>query len=126
MNIVNQVKQLAFKHFVANMESGPDHGGTFRTLTSFVADGESKPLLIVGTTHKKVEDGSCIAILNPDKGLLDSVIAGCSYGNVLKKIVAKRCDLMLYLWIEVYQNNRIVVGDRYKARHFQPAKFSVR
>ena len=87
---------------------------------------EVKPLLLIGNAHSKIEDGHCIAVLNPDMELVDSLVAGCGYErSTLKWEVAKRCDVALDVWIDAYKTDGVFVGTRYRSRNPQPAKFAV-
>ncbi|MBX3678040.1 MAG: hypothetical protein KF853_13565 [Rhodocyclaceae bacterium] len=128
MDTIEQVKQVAFSHFrgVLNMSCVQD--GCFKALVAVEVGDTVKPLLLVGNAHNEEEDGHCIAVLNPDKALVDTISAGCAYGaRTLKEIVAKRCDVALDLWIENYMpaDRAVTVSMRYKTHHFQPAKFAV-
>lgn len=125
MDIIEQVKQMAVGYLKGVMTIGPDDDATFRMLITATVGGEVKPLLLLGNGHRKFDDGHCIAILNPDAELVDSLGAGCGYsGFNLKEIVAKRCDVMLDVW--VVGETRTTIGSRYKAHNFRPAKFVVR
>lgn len=129
MSIVDQVKQAAISYFLGILYSSADHCAPFRAMVSMNVDGTVKPLLLVGTAHGKVEDGHCLALLNPDESLANRIVAGCGYnGRVLKEIVAKRCDVALDIWIDAYKpaERAVTVMTRYKAQHFQPARFVVR
>ncbi|MGE0086574.1 MAG: hypothetical protein AB7S75_19375 [Desulfococcaceae bacterium] len=83
--------------------------------------------LIVGNAHREVEDGHCIAIINPDESLLTQVVAGCAYtGDTLKNIVKGKCDLMIEIWIDVYKKDGVSEISRYQSRNMEPAKFTVK
>ena len=128
MNIVEQVKQTAVSSFHNILRASAHHNGRFRMVLTTRAGDTDKPLLIVGNAHGVVEDGHCIAILNPDKELADLIRPGCAYGvGGLKEIVSKRCDLALDLWIDAYKGpeHAVSVIARYKSRKPQPAKFVV-
>lgn len=124
MDLVQQLETIAYKHFALNSENGPDDGGTFRTLTSFVVDGEEKPLLIVGQTSKKIEHGSCVIVLNPDPITVKHVKAGC-HSLPSEKVLAERCDVLLRLWIRLNQP-RIEIKQYYKTRNPQPGRIAAR
>ena len=104
-----------------------DQQGTFRIVVTVDIRGEGVPLLVLGNTHSAAEDGHCIAILNPDRVLLEKVQAGCAYStDGLKKIVQGKCDLMVDLWIDAYKENSISEISSYVSRDPKPAKFTVR
>jgi hypothetical protein len=97
-----------------------------RIIACVPVDGEPKPLLIVGTAHGKVADGSCIAILNPDQDLVDKL--GGSWGAhpvIFRETVAKKCDLAISLWIDAYKVDGVGKGIIYIAQQPKPAKFLV-
>lgn len=128
MGIVEEIKQAAVSSFRNILRASADHNGRFRMVMTTRAGGADKPLLIVGNAHGVVEDGHCIAILNPDKELVDLIKPGCAYGKQgLKEIVSKRCDLALDLWIDSYKEpeHAVSVISRYRARQPSPAKFAV-
>lgn len=126
MDIVEQIKQTAVNHFLGVLNSSADHNAPFRSLVTTKVGDSIKPLLLIGTAHSKVEDGHCMAFLNPDESLVNELTAGCGYGRMhLKEIVAKRCDLMLDVWIDAYREDGVTITSQYKARNAQPAKFAV-
>lgn len=128
MNIAEQVKQTAASSFDNILRASAHHNGRFRMVLTTRAGDTDKPLLIVGNAHGVVEDGHCIAVLNPDQALVDQIRPGCAYGvGGLKEIVSKRCDLALDLWIDAYKEpeHAVSVIARYRARNPQPAKFIV-
>lgn len=67
MDIVEQVKKTAVSSFHNILRASADHNGRFRMVMTTRTGGAEKPLLIVGNAHGIVEDGHCIAVLNPDK-----------------------------------------------------------
>lgn len=126
MDVVEIVKQAAVSFFRSILPFSAAHNGTFKALLSVRVGEEVKPLLLLGNAHSKIEDGHCIAVLNPDTDIVDSLIAGCAYsGGALKWNVAKRCDVALDVWIDVYKEDGVIVGARYRSRNPQQAKFAV-
>lgn len=125
MNNVEQVKQVAVNTWGAALKVSPTNG-TFRTFVTFKTAEGDKPLMLLGITHGKFEDGHCYAVLNPDPDLCDELVAGCSYDSFgLKERVAKRCDLALDVWIDAYKDNQSSLTTKYVSRSIQPAKFVV-
>lgn len=124
MDIQAKIQQAAVQFFLGILHSSAGDQASFKALITVEIDGEHKPLFICGTAHSRVEDGSCIAILNPDPELV-GIIHGGYLPDHLKEVVAKRCDYALSLWIEAYKNNRVVVGARYRNRTPSPAKFCI-
>ena len=127
MDTAKRIEQLVVSNFTAAMRASPGEDGKYRTLLMFKVGDSMKPLLLVGTTHGIHEDGSSIAILNPDEDLLDKVHAGVGYTEfILKEIVAKRCDLMLWVFLKSYRENPVDCVVTYQSRAIKPAKFVVR
>lgn len=123
----DKVKNIAEAIFKSMLLVSADHQGTFRLLITAKLDNDvEKPLLILGVAHSAVEDGHCIAILNPDEDLQDKVIAGCAYGNSLKTIVQGKCDLMLNIWIDAYKKDGVCIIDSYQANIPKPSKFNIK
>jgi hypothetical protein len=125
-SLVERIKAIAVAHFLAVLYASADHQAPFKLLITIQVDGEPKPLLIVGTAHGKVEDGSCIAVLNPDQDLIDKL--GGSWGAhpfIFKEAVAGKCDLAISLWIDAYKVNGVDKGIIYVAKQPKPTKFVV-
>lgn len=126
MDVVKQVKEAAVGVFRGILHASADQDGPFRATITLQIDGEEKPLLLVGSAHRKIGDGACVAVLNPDRGLAEDLSAGSGYpAGVLKEIVTGRCDVAIGLWIEDYKARDVRLGARYRAREFKPAKFAV-
>jgi hypothetical protein len=125
-NLVERIKAIAVAHFLAVLYASADHQAPFKILITTQVGGTRKPLLIVGTAHGKVEDGSCIAVLNPDQELIDKL--GGSWGAhpfIFKEAVAQKCDIAISLWIDAYKVNGVDKGIIYVAKQPKPAKFVV-
>ena len=122
--------QLAYSVFEPIMRASPERShGVFKLMMTFDVDGESKPLLVLGNAHSNIEDGQCIVVLNPNKGLTDELHGGCAYTDfVFKEIVARKCDEALYLWFDTYKlkDDQISVMSHYRSREPKPPKFEVR
>jgi len=126
MNIKAKVQQAAQQFFLAILPASAGDQAPFKALITIEVDGEHKPLLLVGTAHSRVEDGSCIAILNPDPELIGLLNGGWGSNSlILKEAIAKRCDFALSLWIDAYKNNRVSVVTKYENQSPAPAKFKV-
>ncbi len=94
--MLEKVQQIAVDHFLAFLKVCADSNATFRQILTVDMDGVALHLLLVGEAHGNVEDGYCIAILNPDENLMSEVKTGLSYltPDLLAK-VENRCDAML-------------------------------
>jgi hypothetical protein len=128
MDIAKKIQEVAVKTFLAIMPASADDDGAFRMLMTVKVDDEMKPLLLIGNAHGRVEDGHCLAVLNPDPDLCTRLVAGCAYTHgILREIVSTHCDLALFLWIDAYQKVKPVkVFTKYQAEAAMPAKFEVR
>lgn len=125
--VINEIKEIAVNVFNTLLRVSADHGGTFRLLLTVQIGDETKPLLILGNAHRKIEDGHCIAILNPDNEAIDQVIAGCAYmGSSLKDIVQGKCDAMVELWIDAYKKDGVGEISKYLSRSPKPSKFTIK
>jgi hypothetical protein len=96
----------------------------FRITVDVDVDGSIKTLLVVGNAHPSFEDGSLIAVLNPDESLLSRIMPGCAYSRSLKEIVRGKCDVMLYMWVDAFRKDKVHYTDEYIARKPSPAKFT--
>jgi hypothetical protein len=126
MDIKAHIQQVAVRFFLGILHSSAQDQAPFMALITVEIDGEHKPLLLVGTAHSRVEDGSCIAVLNPDFELVGKLTGG--YGAnpaIFRETLAKRCDLAIALWIDAYKKDGVGVACTYKNQTPAPAKFSV-
>ncbi len=122
-----RIKEVAIQLFKSVLLISTSHQGTFRLIVSVSIDNATKPLLLVGNAHSEVEDGHCIAILNPEESLMGEVVAGCTYmGNTLKNIVRGKCDAMVDLWIDAYKKDGVIVISSYTSREPKSARFKVK
>jgi hypothetical protein len=126
MNIIKQITQVAASAVRNALSVGPDHDGFFRTQMMIKVGRETKPLLLVGNTHRRVGDGHCIAVLNPDTALADEIRPGVGYGrHLLREKVGRRCDVALDIWVAADVRSKPTVSCQYEARKPQPSKFCV-
>jgi hypothetical protein len=125
-SLAERVMLYAIRHFINILGMCADHQAPFRTLVTIEVDGEHKPLLLVGTAHGAVEDGSVIAVLNPDQELVDKLSGawGCN-SAIFREAVAQKCDLALNIWVDAYKQDGVCVMTKYIARQAMPAKFRV-
>ena len=85
----DRIEELATQLFKSVLQVSTTHQGTFRLVVSVLIDNDTKPLLLIGNAHSEVEDGHCIAILNP----VESVMGGSSCGLCLyRKHTQKYCS----------------------------------
>ena len=122
-----KIKEVSIHLFNSVLTISANQHGTFRLLVTIQIDDQSKPLFIVGNAHSEIEDGHCIAVLNPEKSLMNEVIAGCAYtGSSLKGIVQGKCDAMVELWIDAYKTDGVGEISSYTSRAPQNARFEVK
>lgn len=130
MKNFDDLEVYASQIFFHTLQSaGSNEDSPFRMLADVNIDGTVKPVLLLGNVHPHPEfrDGHCIAILNPDKTLLKRINPGVGISTpILKEIVERKCDLMLYLYIEAYCNRRVSRAGTYQARTPSLAKYSAR
>lgn len=122
----DNLTQVAEAVFRTLLPLSAQEDGIFRLLMTVNVDGSPKPLLVVGNAHPRIEDGDCIAVLNPDPGILDEVAGGVFYGGGIKEVVQGRCDAMVHLWIEAYGGKETSVLYHYTSRTPAPARFRVK
>lgn len=124
------IKETATAIFRTLLRYSKENQGIFRVLLTSKHD--EKPFLIVGNAHSGVEDGHCIAILNPTPELAEEVRGGVAYQSHIKKIVNKKCDLMLDMWIDDYTENgvstkfKVTILNKYRSKNMQSAHFQVK
>lgn len=122
----DKVEKVVSSLYLSALESSAEKDAMFRTLMDVDLDGSTKPLLVVGITHPWYGDGSCIAVLNPDKSLISKIKPGCGYcGFIWKEIVQGKCDLMLSLWINTNVGFSAQRGTQYENRRPSPARISL-
>lgn len=91
--IAQHLRQLAARQFWSVLPGSPHAHGRFKAVVTTDVEGETKPLLLVGSAHRNFDDGYCIAVLNPEHALIDEIPPGCAYtDSLLREQVRKRCD----------------------------------
>ena len=125
MNESAQVEKVAVDLWNNVLSVSPEDNGPFKMLVSMKTGDSTKPLLLVGNVHGRIQDGYCIAVLNPDKSLCDELVPGGYSHKLLTEIVARRCDLMVNVWIDACKDRPVSSVRKYTARKCMPAKFVV-
>ncbi len=123
MDINKSLIEIAEKTILKALSTEDEKG--IHKVINIELDGKIKPLFLVGYVSQEIEDGSCIAILNPDKDLISRIESNVGYsGAILKKIIAQKCDCMVQIWLDAYKkgNDRIAVLSKYKSRSFSNPK----
>jgi hypothetical protein len=120
-SLVERVKFIAVKHFIAVLGSSADHQAPFKSLITIDIEGKHMRLLLTGTAHGVVEDGSIIAVLNPDQELVDKLSGGWGCNSaIFREAVAKKCDLALNIWVDAYKPNGVCLITQYVSREPRP------
>lgn len=119
-----KIEKITLGVFSALIKDSNTGDGTFRITVMANIDGSPKPLLILGSTHARYEDGYCIAILNPDKSIVERLNPAVVYCDI-KEICAGRCDMMAEMFISLYQQEPVEFTDKYKARYPKEAKYDL-
>ena len=125
MSASAQVEKIAVNLWNNALSVSPDDNGPFKMLVSMKTGDSTKPLLLIGNVHGRIQDGYCIAVLNPDKSLCDELVPSAYGHKLLTEIVAKRCDLMVNIWIDAYKDKPVSSVRRYTTQKAQPSKFAV-
>lgn len=124
-----QIIQFAQPYHALLLSLSPENDGLFKAIATVHDAGTDKPLLLVGNAHSQVQDGECIAILNPSKDLMKEVKPGVAYTpGVLKEIVAGRCEQMFHLWFDHYKKGakQVSVLASYKKKGIRPVEVTAR
>ena len=122
-NVLQQLQAMSAGILKSVIAAAPASDGTFRMTVTVQLGNAVKPLLIMGKAHRQYDDGRCLAILNPDKGLLSEFSPEVGYEPItVKELVAGRCDAMIYFWLV---GDRVDTMGSYRARHRRPATFVV-
>lgn len=125
MHSIDQIKQVAGSMLGCAITTSTVDSQLFRVMTTIHTVDGVKPLLIVGTANGKFEDGGCIAVLNPDQGLIEKIRSGVGYSWYnLKMIASRRCDAMIRIRNETFREDGVTISGKYVARRAQPAKFA--
>lgn len=125
MDVIHQLKDVALKTFLGILRASADQDARFQTQLTVSVNSETKPVVLIGTAHRKIEDGWCAAVLNPDPDLRDELLQEQSALNHMKLLVAKRCDAAVNLWVDAYKPDPVSMGERYRASVSRPAKYAI-
>lgn len=127
MNVVDEIRQIAVSIFYGILYSSAEDNAPFKVLITSKIGEDVKPMLLVGVAHRRVEDGSITAFLNPDRSLVEEVSANAGYDKwAVRDLARRRCDMAVKIWVEAYNKKNFYIQGTYKASKFQPAKFAVR
>lgn len=126
ITLSDKVERIAFSMFLCAAKSSGEKSLIFRNLINVEIDGCTMLLLVLGHAYPGQRDGSCIAILNPNKSLVSQIIPGYRYSSlILKGLVTGRCDLTLAFWMDMTMGINIRRTIKYLSSPLSPAKFSL-
>jgi hypothetical protein len=112
--MIDLIKNKAIEQFRSIYEENEEYDRTFKLLIPVGTD----KLLILGIMNTRFKYDTCVAILNPSDELTSSLVPGHAYtGNLLKKIVKGKCDLMVDLLVKTFSKSwEVKVMRKYQAR----------
>ena len=126
MDITKRLIEIAEKAIVDKLAS--KEGEDIQQVTTFSIDNQIMPLFIVGHVSQKIEDGSCVVLLNPEKELINRIEPSTHYPSaILKEIISKKCDCMVQIWVDAYKtgSGRLTTMSKYKSRSASKPRFTV-
>jgi hypothetical protein len=124
--LAERIKHIATQQFLTILAASADHQKSYKVVLTVEVDGEDKSLLIVGTAHSKFEDGSCVALLNPEEELVAKLSGGWGgHTAIFKEAVAKKCDMAIALWIDAYRRDGVTETARCVVCDHAPALFGI-
>lgn len=119
IKVIEKIALGAFENMLKNDCGCEDN--TFWQKTSINCDGRIKSLYICGTVHNKFQDGSFIAVVNPQIDLLAKLKPGVCYHNeILKELATNKCDMLVYCQVTGGQTIKSQKVCKYKAAKFYP------
>lgn len=106
MRFENELISIAKKAILDTLGAEKKDGGKINTVTKIELGGKIQQLALIGYVSHEIEDGSCIALLNPDTELLDVIEPNVGYSTtILKEIIAQKCDSMVQIWLDAYKED---------------------
>jgi len=116
--MLDMIQNKAIEQFKSIYEDNKDTNHGFKILKSIKIGEDTKDLLILGIMNTWNRYDTCIAVLNPSQEVIQKLEQGCVYtGNSLKRIVARKCDLMLDLLVKTRKNHwEVKVMRNYQTR----------
>ena len=102
--MVDLIQKKAMEQFRSIYKDNRDTNHGFKVLKSITIGEDTKDLLILGIMNTWNRYDTCIAVLNPSKEVIQKLEQGCVYtGNSLKRIVSRKCDLMVDLLVKTFK-----------------------
>lgn len=124
---IKQLTQLAVKYLTDSSQHKVTTNGSFKVLMTVTVDNVKKPLLLIGSVTSEMNGGNCVAILNPEKSLVDwEELRSTDYTEHFKETFAKRCDMAVNVFLNIWMQDYVNVAGTYTSKVHTPAKFYVR
>ena len=116
--MVDLIQKKAIEQFRSIYNDNRDTNHGFKVLKSIKIGEDTKDLLILGIMNTWNRYDTCIAVLNPSQEVIQKLEQGCVYtGNSLKRIVARKCDLIIDLLVKTFPKSwEVKVMRKYLAR----------
>ncbi|WP_152003940.1 hypothetical protein [Desulfoluna spongiiphila] len=106
MEMIDKLVESA-ERAVRNTLSSPSKIDSILEFQDFDFSGMKSILMLVGYVCHEVEDGVCIAVLNPDADLRGKLKPNVGYmPPTLKKIASQKCDAFVQVRVEPYKSKR--------------------
>ena len=116
-DLTEKIKKRTLDEFKSILNGSINYREEYKNLIMF----EGKPLLITGNLNTVTEDGFCMAIYNPDNSVIDRIDGNTAYNKKhLRRIISKKCDLMLRTWIALGDTDDVCVFDKYEPKQNTP------
>ena len=114
----DMIQNTAIEQFKSIYKDNRDTNHGFKVLKSIKIGENTKDLLILGIMNTYNRYDTCIAVLNPNQEVIQKLEQGCVYtGNSLKRIVSRKCDLMVDLLVKTFKKDwEVRVMRKYRVR----------
>ena len=116
--MIDLIKNKAIEQFKSIYKDNRDTNHGFKVLKSISIGEDTKDLLILGIMNTRNGYDTCVAVLNPSQEVIQKLEQGCVYtGDSLKRIVSRKCDLMIDLLVKTFPKSwEVKVMRKYLAR----------
>ncbi|MEE3387773.1 hypothetical protein [Alcanivorax sp.] len=118
MKIVDQLAQIAESSVLSALSSNVKKDDIFE-FQEHEFSGVKSVVMLVGYVSHNIEDGSCIAVLNPDESIKEAIRPNVGYNSgILKEIFAQKCDALVQVWVDAYKpkKDRLSILTKYASR----------
>jgi len=118
MKIVDQLAQIAESSVLSALSSNVKKDDIFE-FQEHEFSGVKSVVMLVGYVSHNIEDGSCIAVLNPDESIKEAIRPNVGYNSgILKEIFAQKLDALVQVWVDAYKpkKDRLSILTKYASR----------